>query len=148
VIWEPFDANISCVECIDPLAWPYYTTTYTATLVDIYGCITRDDKTIYVDRRTKVYAPNIFSPNGDDDNDFFTLYTDHQIDVILSLKIYSRWGEMVYENGNFKPGVEKDGWDGTFKNQKVNPGVFAWYAIVQLVDGTERLIKGDVTVVR
>ncbi|GLR17530.1 hypothetical protein GCM10007940_21450 [Portibacter lacus] len=148
VVWEPTDANISCIECMDPTVWPYQTTLYTATLTDIYGCTDFADVRVYVDRRSKVYAPNIFSPNGDSDNDYFTLFSGNQLDKINELKIFNRWGELVFENGNFDPGIEEMGWDGTFQGIPVNPAVFVWYAKVQLVDGTERVLKGDITVVR
>lgn len=117
-------------------------------MTDIFGCTAFAPVTIYVDRRSKIYAPNVFSPNGDGENDQFTLFSSSSVDRILELKIFNRWGELVFENGNFDPGIEELGWDGTFKGIAVNPAVFAWYARVRLIDGTERIIKGDVTVVR
>jgi gliding motility-associated-like protein len=148
VVWEPTDANISCIECMDPTVWPYETTLYTATLTDTFGCTDFATVRVFVDRRSKVYAPNAFSPNGDKQNDYFTLYAGNQLDRINELKIFNRWGELVFENGNFDPGVEEMGWDGTWQGDLVNPAVFVWYAKVRLVDGTERILKGDVTVMR
>ncbi|WP_235299051.1 T9SS type B sorting domain-containing protein, partial [Portibacter marinus] len=148
VVWEASDANIDCLECMDPMVWPYYTSQYSATLTDIYGCTDVSTVRVFVDRRSKVYAPNIFSPNNDGENDYFTLYSGNQLDKINELRIFNRWGEKVFENGNFDPGIDEMGWDGTFQGQYVNPAVFAWYARVLLVDGTERILKGDVTVVR
>jgi gliding motility-associated-like protein len=148
IIWDPTDGNISCIECVDPMVSPYQTTVYTATLTDIYGCTDYASVRIYVDRRSKIFAPNAFSPNGDGDNDYFTLFSSSQVDRIQELKIFNRWGELVFENYNFDPGQEELGWNGTFKGVPVNPAVFAWYARVQLIDVSERIIKGDVTVIR
>ncbi|WP_235297204.1 T9SS type B sorting domain-containing protein [Portibacter marinus] len=148
IVWSPVDANLSCVECISPLAWPFETTLYTATVTDIDGCTEVADVRIFVDRRSKVYAPNIFSPNDDGKNDFFTLYSGNQVDIIDDLKIFDRWGELIYENANFPPGAEEFGWDGTFKGFPVDPAVFVWYATVTLVDGSERVLKGDVTLIK
>ena len=148
VVWLPFDNTLSCNECLDPIATPYQTTVYTATLIDIYGCMDSESLTIFVDRRSKVYAPNVFSPNGDGTNDVWTLFSGNQLDNIDEIYVYNRWGELVWENTNVVPGNLEMGWDGTFKGETVNPAVFAWYARVTMIDGTKALLKGDVTVLR
>ncbi|MBK8357179.1 MAG: hypothetical protein IPL13_17945 [Saprospiraceae bacterium] len=40
------------------------------------------------------------------------------------------------------------GWDGSFRGKEVEGGVFAWFAIVEFLDGKTKTFKGDVTVVR
>jgi hypothetical protein len=67
---------------------------------------------------------------------------------ILSLQIYDRWGEQLFVNRNFLPDDPSVGWAGDFKGEFVNPGVFVWWAEVELIDGQKLLLKGDVTVVR
>ena len=148
VVWTPFNNTLSCHECLDPIATPFETTVYTATLIDIFGCMDSESLTIFVDRNTKVYAPNVFSPNGDGTNDVWTLFSGNQLDNIDEIYVYNRWGELVWENQNVVPGNLEMGWDGTFKGESVNPAVFAWYAKVTLIDGTKRLLKGDVTVIK
>jgi gliding motility-associated-like protein len=148
VVWSPFNNTLTCHECMDPIATPFETTVYTATLIDIYGCMDAESLTIYVDRRSKVYAPNVFSPNGDGTNDEWTLFSGNQLDNIDEIYVYNRWGELVWENQNVVPGDLDMGWDGTFKGESVNPAVFAWYAKVTMIDGTKRLLKGDVTVIK
>ncbi len=146
--WIPEDGSLDCTDCIDPLATPFYTTEYTVILEDVFGCMLEDNITIRVDRRTKVYAPNIFTPNNDGVNDMWTLYSASNIDLINEIKVFNRWGEHVWENHNIETGVESEGWDGTFKGQPLNPGVYAWYAIVTLIDGTQTTLKGDVTIIK
>ena len=67
---------------------------------------------------------------------------------ILSLQVYDRWGEQLYVNTNFLPDDPNLGWHGDYKGELVNPGVFVWWAEVELIDGQTILMKGDVTVVR
>ncbi len=82
--------------------------------------------------------PNIFTPNGDDKNATFTipdLPPDFCESRFASVKIFSRWGNLVYEtkDRNFK-------WDG---GQRV-PGVY--YYLIEFTDG--RKYKGPITLAR
>ena len=59
--------------------------------------------------------PNVFTPNGDLENDVFKLkdtLTDPCFDF-MSVRIYNRWGQLVFEDNdpNFN-------WDGNLKNGK------------------------------
>ncbi len=148
IYWYPENGTLSCIECYDPLATPYYTTEYVVTMEDIYGCVIEDEIIIRVDRTTKLYAPNIFTPDDDGINDKWILYSAENVDLINEIYVYNRWGEKVWENFNVNTGDESEGWDGTFKGEAVNPAVFAWYAIVTLIDGSKVTVKGDVTVMR
>jgi len=40
------------------------------------------------------------------------------------------------------------GWDGSFKGEPVNPGVFVYVVEVLFINGTNEQIGGDVTIVR
>ena len=61
----------------------------------------------------------------------------------MVLKIYDRWGELVFETDQ-----QKNGWDGTFNAKLVDPGVFVYYLTITCVDGQEYFKKGNVTVIR
>jgi len=39
------------------------------------------------------------------------------------------------------------GWDGRYKNNLMNPGVFVYYAIVLLEDGSTKMFSGSVTLI-
>ena len=56
--------------------------------------------------------------------------------------------ELVYEGYNFPPNDPLFGWDGIFLGEPMNPAVFAYYTIVDFIDGKQRLYKGDVTLAR
>jgi gliding motility-associated-like protein len=96
----------------------------------------------------EVHAPNVFSPNDDGINDQFTLYsTDDQRTTITVLAIFDRWGNKVFEARNIQPGELQQGWDGTFKGQTLDPGVFVYSALVKSPNGEEVPVTGDVTLV-
>ncbi len=61
---------------------------------------------------TEVVIPNVFTPNKDGSNDEF-LVKGQGIEH-LNLKVYNRWGGLVYQSDDLK-----QGWDGKVKNKDV-----------------------------
>jgi len=92
-----------------------------------------------------VWVANIFSPNGDNSNDL--LFVRGEAIDWVHLKIYDRWGELVFDSGN---GLEAmtSGWDGTAKGKAVSPQVFAYYLEGAFLDGKEIFLKGNITLVK
>ncbi len=96
-----------------------------------------------------VFAPNVFSPNEDGFNDKFTLYANNDYPTqVNSLSIFNRWGEQVYFVENLDFGDESRGWDGTKNGQALDNAVFTFTAEVELVDGSRKLMNGEVTLIR
>jgi len=148
VSWTP-EVGLSCADCLDPIASPAITTRYSVLVTSTAGCTARSEFVLKVDRDRKIFAPNIFSPNDDGNNDVFTIMGDPvSVRRIRSLQVFSRWGEAVYERRDFSPGESGIGWDGTFKGQRMNPAVFVWQAVVEFADGQEELFTGDVLLKR
>ncbi|MFD1551303.1 hypothetical protein DNU06_12720 [Putridiphycobacter roseus] len=87
------------------------------------ACTDATTGTISVLNDVNVYAPNIFTPDGDQFNNTWRVYIDG-IDVYdFHLTIYNRWGELVFES------FDKDGeWDGTYGNngKLVPDGNYVW----------------------
>ncbi len=102
--------------------------------------------TALIDDPCGIYIPNVFSPNGDRYNDKFTLYSPVEIEI-LTCKVFSRWGELVYERNNYLSSEFNNGWDGIFRGKEMNPGVFSYYFHINK-NGEESILKGDVTLVR
>ena len=61
------------------------------------------------------------------------------------MRIYDRWGELVYSRENLQPDI--DGWNGGFKNgsEKMLPGVYVYIIRVTYLNGETQLFRGDVT---
>ncbi|PRY96370.1 gliding motility-associated-like protein [Marinilabilia salmonicolor] len=79
-----------------------------------------------------------FSPNGDGLNDELTLgaFKDYNR---VGIVVFSRWGEVVYENNNFRSG---DSWDGTAtsgfnKGEKLPSGTY--YYVITIYDINKKL---------
>ncbi|MCX6182924.1 MAG: gliding motility-associated C-terminal domain-containing protein [Bacteroidetes bacterium] len=105
---------------------PFVDTTYIhSNLEYVAGCylITAADSTgneseltgeVCVDNCPEYSLPNIFTPNGDGKNDYFTPFPYKHIQKI-NLRIYDRWGRLVFQTD--KPDIF---WDGHFiENQEM-----------------------------
>ena len=94
-----------------------------------------------------MFIPNIFSPNGDGVNDFFSFGYYDSFDVQeFNIRIFDRWGNEVFtsEDSNFQ-------WDGTMGGADLMLGVYTF--VVQLVynseDGPESFSTfGDITLMK
>ena len=147
VLWVGPDVQ-DCENCIEQAFTPLFSGEYEVTVIDTSGCTGTDILNIQVLKDRAVYIPNVFSPNGDGTNDRFFISTSGEVAEILKLSIYNRWGAVVFSNVNFAPNNPDLGWDGTFKEQGVNPGVFVYHARIRFVDGEEIDFSGDVTILK
>lgn len=98
-----------------------------------------------------IFIPNIFSPNDDGKNDFFTIQADPtHLPTIRFLKIYDRWGGLVFEKTDFPANDPPLGWDGRWANsgKKVGNGVYVFQALVEFENGSFSVENGSVTVAR
>ena len=128
---------------------PYLQTTrYDLTVTDTLGCTISESVLIKVNKERRVYIPNVFSPNFDGHNDGFTVFGGKGVEQVRSLRVFDRWGALVFEARDFQPNIASLGWNGIHKGEKVNPGVYVYVAIIAFSDGTEITYQGDVTVVK
>ena len=83
---------------------------YAVTAVDSFANESVFSNIVCVDNCPIYELPNTFTPNGDQQNDFFKPYPYCFIDRI-EIKIFNRWGQLVYETSD--PDIN---WDGTNLN--------------------------------
>jgi gliding motility-associated-like protein len=87
----------------------------------------------------RIYIPNAFSPNQDGVNDHFEVQGDKSLLQRSHLSIYDRWGGQVYTG---------ERWDGRYRGEPVQPGIYTYMAQVVMDDGVARQFAGSVTVVK
>jgi len=98
-------------------------------------------KQILSDVQPLIGLPSAFSPNGDGTNEI--LYVRGAAIQTLDLKIFNRWGQLVFET------TSKDiGWDGTFNGQPQPIDAYAYVLNVTFIDGSTKMMKGNVTLLR
>lgn len=96
-----------------------------------------------------IYVPNAFSPDEDGNNDRFIFYSDNGSgEIIEFLRIYNRYGALVFEATDVQLNDESRGWDGLFLGKPMSPGVFAYHGRVRYGNGAKKVLKGDVTLMR
>ena len=145
-LWSPLD-SLDCDTCPRVRANPTSTTTYYLTITDQDGCTATDSITIFVEKNRRVFVPNVFSPNFDGYNDFFTAYADKEAREIAQMSIFNRWGALIYDKKKFLPNDEFLGWDGTFKGQKVGMGTYVYVIRILFIDNETIEYSGDINVV-
>ncbi|HNP19899.1 MAG TPA: PKD domain-containing protein [Fulvivirga sp.] len=111
--WQLGDGS---TEDIDELVYTYeqdgeYNVTLTGTMGN---CSYSKSETVNI---TTLKVPNVFTANGDDKNSVFEIVTGSQV----NLKLYNRWGRLVYENDDYK-----NEWDG----EGEPAGIYYYEAIV------------------
>ncbi len=125
---------------------PQFSGKYRIRVIDINGCLDDDVVNVIVKKNVKLYIPNIFSPNKDGINDLFKIYSeDQKISKVSYLRVFDRWGNMMYEDKNFTINGSQKGWDGIFQAKLMNPAVFVYDIQVELKDGSTVKFTGDVT---
>ena len=147
VEWSPA-IDISCVDCLEPLLSPEEYRLYTVEVLTEEGCAVEHQIQIFVRDDRSIFTPNIFTPNGDGNNDHFMVYATDDYVSIETFKIYDRWGELVFSNNQAQLNNTEDGWDGTFLNRELQSAVFTWY--VELLDdkGNREQFTGDIMLYR
>lgn len=148
--WTPPN-GLNCTNCDNPIATPSETTTYYVSSTDSSGCTGGD--TVLIEVRMNCgdfFVPNIFSPNGDMNNDYLCVYGSCVRE--LNYAVYDRWGEKVFEtsftvNLDIKNYAEVC-WDGTFRGKPLNTGVYAYKIYAELDNGEIIEESGNITLVK
>ncbi len=123
-------------------------TTIYVEVINQNGCSAVRSIPIRIDVDIPVYAPNVFSPNEDGLNDVFTIYTRDYPGYVESLRIFDRWGELMYAVDNLDFNDLSKGWDGTKNGKALESAVYTYMAKIKLVDDSYKIIGGDVTLIR
>lgn len=148
--WSLEDSTwLSCLDCSNPSVYSlYYENYFDIVVTDSMGCPAQDRIRITVEKPRRIFVPTGFSPNGDSNND--RLLVHGQLSArILDFRLYDRWGELVYqETAGFTPNDPEKGWDGNFRGQAMDPGVYVWILEVEYMDGITEVLRGNTTLVR
>jgi gliding motility-associated-like protein len=107
------------------------------------GCTYTAELFLQVDGTRQVYIPNAFSPNEDGINDRFEIYPGAGLAEVLNFQVYNRWGGLVFEAKN-----GATAWDGNWRGEPAQAGVYAYVVQVLWVDGFTTLYEGDVQLFR
>jgi gliding motility-associated-like protein len=121
---------------------------YKLKVTNFFGCSGEDAVRIKVFcEDSQVYIPNAFSPDGDGRNDVF-MVRGKGIMQVKSMRVFNRWGDLVFEKTNIKPNDPTQGWDGLVRGVATGPDVFAYIVEVVCDNGIPYFYKGNVTLLK
>ncbi len=95
-----------------------------------------------------IYVPNIFAPDAKNhENRQFRAFIGNNLTLLdYRLEVYDRWGSLLFKSEQLE-----QGWEGSFRDKIMEPGVFVWQLWVKVAfcgRVMEIYRKGDVTVER
>ncbi len=145
--WQPAE-GLSCTDCSSPVLMPLRSGWYTVRAEDENGCVAVDSVRVSLSEERPVYIPNAFSPNGDGRNDHFAAHPGPGGRQVTSLKVFNRWGALVFAQENLSSGIPVLQWDGMFRNQPAPSGVYTYVIEVEFIDGSRSRYSGSVSLTR
>lgn len=137
--------NLSCLDCVENTLFVENEQVLELVLIDEDGCDTLINYTILIieQESDNVYIPNIIHVN-DGENGNFYLAGRNNLNYSYAMRVYDRWGSLIFDKSNLRINEKDDGWDGTFENEKVQQGVYVYK--LELYDGN--IITGSITILR
>jgi gliding motility-associated-like protein len=145
--WSPA-LGLSCTDCADPVVTGGSDMTYTVKVTNASGCTVQDQVKILVTcNEANVFVPNTFTPNADGMNDVFYI-RGKGIFAIKSLKIFNRWGEMVFEKKNITANDPADGWNGLYKGSMASTDTYIYQLEVLCNNNQSLKYNGTISLIR
>jgi gliding motility-associated-like protein len=147
--WLPDNNTLSCADCPEPTTTnTKFTTKYSVSFVDSNGCKnTADVQVLVICMNANVFVPNTFSPNSDGNNDVFYI-RGKGLERVKSLRVFNRWGEIVFEKKDFPVNDPSSGWDGKFKGNRPQPDVYIYQVEVFCENGDIIRFDGNLALIQ
>ena len=148
IIWSSDPAtDFSCPACPNPQLTPLQPTEVRVDLLDEFGCAASDVVRIEVDTTRGLQFFNVFTPNGDDRNDYFYVAAEGRGTIRL-MQVYDRWGRVMYEGQNLPFNQPEVGWNGDYRGQAADEGTYFWRVDIEFPDGGQFQRRGTLTLLR
>ena len=124
----------------NPVAAPFRDITYYLTATALNGCTKSDTVfvAVQVERDSGLYIPEIFTPNDDGINDiFYVRSVNPSVDHLEDFRVLDKHGEIVHYVEKCAAEQVVFGWDGTFKGEKAEMGIYRYQMKVVYKDGVQ-----------
>ncbi|MEM6700648.1 MAG: gliding motility-associated C-terminal domain-containing protein, partial [Bacteroidota bacterium] len=144
--WSPEEAVLCPTDCLNEEWFPRATNFYALEAISENGCTASDSIKVVVLPARKLYFPNVFSPNSNtQENTRFTIFgAEPNVQRIISLRIFDRWGNFIFQQDDFAPNDAAQGWDGTLSGELLPSGVYTFVVEVLFFDEAVEVFSGDV----
>ena len=115
--------------------------TQLVAVTDVVTVFTRVDRRGYE-------VPTAFSPNDDGVNDRWVLRATPSVRRVRSARVFDRWGGQLYFRTDVPLDDEEAGWDGRVGGEALDVGVYVYAVEVEFVDGSTRVLAGELNLLR
>ncbi len=114
-------------------------------VTNTFGCVDTAKKITIIDPVMVFYAPNAFTPDGNEKNDLFAVKGDGIDKNNFTVAIFDRWGELVYQSADMM-----EGWNGKKNNTGdiLASDVYVWKIDFKDFKGAKHSNVGRVTLVK
>ena len=128
---------------------PINDTNFSLVGTDQYGCSVEKLISLKVDKSSTIlHLPNIFTPDYNNVNDFFSFVPTRAVLSVESFIIYDRWGNMIYRDVPLTNIYNHLGWDGSYNGNEVVQGVYGYMLNATFIDGSQKVFSGNLTLIR
>lgn len=108
------------------------------------GCVDTMEHELIVYPEVLIYAPNSFTPDGDEHNQTWRVFMEGVDIYDFELLIFNRWGEVVWESRDIEVG-----WDGTYGGKIMPQGTYTWIIRTKdLMNDAKYTYDGHLTLLR
>lgn len=147
ISWTPNDV-LSCKDCLISLAKPLFDTDFKITVTSADGCSENAVLRVRVNKPRSFTIANVFTPNGDNQNDKIRYFAGKDVSEINYLNIYDRWGNLIYKSESLQKGLSELDWAGDFQSDKLQAGAYTWICQLTYIDGVILNYKGSFTIIK
>ncbi|MCF2445378.1 gliding motility-associated C-terminal domain-containing protein [Dyadobacter sp. CY345] len=140
-LWSP-PAGLDNAAIPNPTATINSSQTYVVTVTTPQGCSGAGTVKLTIIPPTWINLPDVFTPNGDNENELLRPVFNN-ISSLNYLKIFNRWGEVIYFSKELS-----EGWDGSLKGIKLDNGSYVWKMEAVTDDGEVLNRSGTVLLIR
>lgn len=145
--WTPA-TTLSCSNCPQPVTTTKFNTKYFVSVTDSNNCTNKSEiQVIVLCKGATVFVPNTFSPNGDGVNEVFYL-RGSGLDRVKSMRVFNRWGEVVFEQRDFPSNNQQYGWNGKYRGNTAPAGVYVYQVEVYCENGEVIHFEGNIALIQ
>ncbi len=144
--WQSPQIEIDCENCLTNEVFIQEDTNIEVTIEDNNGCVTIFPIVVEVIARPlsedSIYIPNTFNPKSEQEQNR-SFYIQSEGQRSYSMKIYDRWGNLVFSKKDLLTNSQNGSWDGSFKDVDLSSGVYLYQAIIEgeFFNGSVSLIR-------
>ncbi|MDO9188110.1 MAG: PKD domain-containing protein [Bacteroidia bacterium] len=107
------------------------------------GCVDSTIRCITVEPESTLFIPNTFTPNSDNLNSVFKVYSAGWDIDFFEMRIFNRWGNEIFNTNDIL-----EGWDGKGSDPGVALGTYAYHIKIQDKQNRVRTWKGHINIIR